>query len=188
MYITVKSNGWKNCDNRVAILAMCLVDDDITPCRLLSSMHARKHTHDIVFLFSSSRVCVLSYDRRELFVTHALCIMVGQPSLTFYYVWHVYTLARACKNETRIWQILVLRPIHILWLCRRCADVLSDITRFRVRLYAYICNELYTYIFKLYIYIYIYLLSICYLAVGIIIIWQCITDKFAFFLSHVSDD
>lgn len=118
LYITVKSNGWKNCDNRVAILAMCLVDDDITSCRLLSSMHARKHTRDIVFLFSYSSVCVLSYDRRELFVTHALCIMVGQPSLTFYYVRHVYTLARACKNETRIWNARIATDTYFVRLCR----------------------------------------------------------------------
>lgn len=142
----------------------------------------KTHARYRVFVLLLAYVCVLLYDRRELFVTHALCIMVGQPSLTFYYVWHVYTLARACKNETRIWQIRVLRAIHILWLCRRRADVLSDITRFRVLVYAYICDELY-------IYIYILLSTCYYLAIGIIIIiWQCITDKFAFFLSHVSDD
>lgn len=156
MYTTVKSNGWKNCDNRVAILAMCLVDDDITP--LIIYACTKTHARYRVFVLLLAYVCVLLYDRRELFVTHALCIMVGQPSLTFYYVWHVYTLARACKNETRIWQIRVLRAIHILWLCRRRADVLSDITRFRVRLYTriFVMNCIYIYII-----IIIYMLLSC---------------------------
>lgn len=107
----------------------------------------KTHARYRVFVLLLAYVCVLLYDRHELFVTHALCIMVGQPSLTFYYVWHVYTLARACKNETRIWQIRVLRAIHILWLCRRRADVLSDITRFRVRLYTriFVMNCIYIY-------------------------------------------
>lgn len=65
--------------------------------------------------------------------------------------------------------------------------MLSDITRFRV--YVYIYNEfVYIYIYIIYIYTYIIIYISYYLAIGIIIIWQCITDKFAFFLSHVSDD